>query len=235
MPTLNKIEDSLIAAIKSPDLQNIGIDLTEIAIDSIFENGLLKEIPIISSLIGIGKTSITIRDALFAKKIIYFLTKLSEVPSEKRAEMVNYIDNDNKQRVKVGERLIYILDKCDDHITSKYIGQLFSAFLNERINYNEFLKGARIIQDIFLGDLEYFIEHEYDYFKGEGAMSPDGPMEYIPPLINAEICSFLIKSIKVEDQWDHEDSDRYIVDGGELEIYITDIGYKLKEILKLEK
>jgi hypothetical protein len=37
--------------------------------------------------------------------------------------------------------------------------------------------------------------------------------------------------VRVEDQWDHEMPDKYIVEGGNTIIYLTDFGHKIKQLL----
>ena len=120
--------------IKNSDLQNVSVDIAEVAMDSILKDGLLRDLPIVNSILGIGKTAITIRDYLFLKKIIVFLSEIKETSVEKRWKMIDYVNSDQKQEVKVGEKLMYVLDKCDDHIDARLIAKFFCAFLEEKNN-----------------------------------------------------------------------------------------------------
>lgn len=146
--------------------------------------------------------------------------------------MIDYIDSREDQKIKVGEKLIFILDKCEDYIDTKYIAQFFCAFLEKKITYDEFLKGSRIIQNIFIGDLEYFLDSDISEFEKE-ASTEEAPDEDTFPLINIGICGFGYNPINIEDQWDHKMTNKYIVEGGETIIWVTSIGHKLKEIFKL--
>jgi hypothetical protein len=67
------------------------------------------------TVIGLGKTAMGIKESLFLKKIIYFISELENISATKRHEMFEKIDNSRKFRTKVGEKLLYIIDKCDDH------------------------------------------------------------------------------------------------------------------------
>ncbi|MDZ7740300.1 MAG: hypothetical protein U5Q03_00650 [Bacteroidota bacterium] len=148
--------------------------------------------------------------------------------------MIDFIDKSEKQKIKIGEKLIFILDKCDDYLDAKYVGQFFRGFLENKITYEEFLKGARIIQDIFIGDLEYFLESDISKIEIE-ASTEEAPDEDTFPLINSGICGFGYNPTRVEDQWDHKMTDKYLVSGGEVVIWTTAIGKKLKGILKTIK
>ncbi|MDG3581008.1 hypothetical protein [Galbibacter pacificus] len=230
---MNKIDKSLTKTVKTSDLQNVSTDLTEVILDSMLDDGILKDIPILGSIVGMGKTASTIKDALFLKKIIYFLTELKDIPIEQREKMIDSIDNSEKQKIKIGEKLIFILDKCDDYLDAKYIGQFFRGFLESQITYEEFLQGARIIQNIYNGDLEYFLGRDLSKIEIE-ASTEEAPDDDTFPLINSGICGFGYNPTRVEDQRDYEISDKYIVKGGEVVIWITSIGKKLKDILKIE-
>jgi hypothetical protein len=234
LENLNKIDNSLTETIRNSDLQNVSADLAEIVLDSMLSDGVLKDLPIVGSIIGLSKTALNIKDALFLKKIIHFLSELSEISTEQRQEMIDLINKSDKQKIKVGEKLIFILDKCDDFLDAKYIGQFFCGFLENKITYEEFLKGARIIQDIYIGDLEYFLESDITKIEIM-ASTEEAPDEDTFPLINSGICGFGYNPTRVEDQWDYKMSEKYIVSGGEAVIWITSIGKKLKDILKIEK
>ena len=66
------------------------------------------------------------------------------------------------------------------------------------------------------------INYEHGYLKIDevGNIATSGLVEIVSP------------EISVGDQWDRKTHDKYIVEGSELSVRITDIGKKIKEILK---
>lgn len=234
MNELKKIDNALIETVKDSDLHNVSIILAETFTDSLLTEGILKEIPIFSTIVGLTKTTFGIRNRLFIKKLITFLAELKDIEPKKRAKMISDIDTKIGQRVKVGEKLIYILDKCDDHFDSKYVAQFFRAFLEEKITYNEFLRGASIIQKIFREDLEYFLESRIATFEKE-TLTEESPNEDEAPLINVGILGFGYNPVNIADQHDWKSSEKYVVSGGESVIWVTAIGKKMKEHLIMEK
>lgn len=231
MEELNNFENSFSETIKNSDLQNVIEGLTETFLDSMLNEGLLKDLPIISSIVGLSKTALSVKNKLFLKKIIFFLTEINHISAEERKLMIDSVNESKKQNVKVGDKLIYILDKCDDYIDAKYIAQFFCAFLEKKISYDEFLRGSRIIQNIFNGDLEYFLSTDLSMFE-KSASTEEAPDEDVFPLINVGICGFGYNPINVEDQDDYEMGSRYKVRGGEAIIWVSSIGHKIKSILK---
>lgn len=219
------INNSLNDTIRNSDLQNVTIEIAETMIDSIIKEGILRDLPIVNSIIGLSKTAVEIKNLLFLKKIIFFLSEIKDIPISKRKKMIDYVNQNEKQQINIGEKLVYLLDKCDDHIDAKYIAQFFCGFLKEEISYQEFLRGSIIIQNIFLGDLEFFLKTDISEFNKEES-TEESPDEYQLPLINAGILGFGYNSIKINDHWD-------VVNGGESIIWLTSIGKYLKEILTL--
>jgi len=162
MSELNTLSNSLERTLKDSNLQNVTISLAEIFADSLMEDGIAKDVPIIGTVIGIGKTAIGIKESLFLKKIIYFISELRNISTEKRNAMIEKIDNSGKFSTKVGEKLLYIIDKCDDHEKTQIIARLFSAFLLEKINYDEFLRASHIIDQVMIDDLKWFVENGWE-------------------------------------------------------------------------
>ncbi len=68
-----KLSQSLDKTLRNSDLQNLSVNLAEVALDSFLNEGVARDIPIIGSLVGIVKTSGSISDAIFTKKLIHFL------------------------------------------------------------------------------------------------------------------------------------------------------------------
>jgi len=75
----------------------------------------------------VGKASIGIKEIMFLKKIIYFISELKNISITKRYEMIDKIDTSGEFKTRVGEKLLYIIDKCEDHEKSQLIAILFSA------------------------------------------------------------------------------------------------------------
>lgn len=228
MNEIKRLSNSFEETLKDSDLQNITTDLAETFSDVLLEDGILKDIPIIGTIIGLTKAAISLNDRLLIKKLIYFISEFNDTDKEKRKKLILEIDKSEKEKIKVGEKLLYIIDKSEDHITAKYIAILFKAFLNEKLTYSEFLRCSTIIQKLFIQDLEYFIETDIkditNYQKGITDIHYS--------LITTGICATDNEQISIRDQEDYKMTNKYVVEGGNLIIYLTDIGEKLKETLK---
>lgn len=214
MPDLNDFSESLESTLKDSNLQGVGVELAEVVLDNLLSDGIAKDIPIIGSILGLGKTVVNIKDRLFLKKIIYFLSELKDIPPDTRKSMVNSIDSSGDFRIKIGEKLLFIIDRCDDHEKSKITARFFSAFILGKLDYSEFLRCASIVDQVMLEDLHWFA----------GTNEDDYVAEEVSELINTGIFSFLIAN---ERDFDRKMPDKYF-----LRAYVSDIGKKIRDILK---
>lgn len=230
---LKKLSSSFKETITDSDLQNVTSDVAETFTDSLFNDGLLKDIPIIGTILGLTNASVKLSDRLLIKKLIYFLSELKDIETQKRQKLINKIEDEEKDRINIGEKLLYIIDKCDDHITAKYIAIFFTSFLNEKIDYSDFLRGSTIIQKLFIYDLEQFIKTDKKELERKITKYDSGLSDFENSLINVGISTTETDEFTVKDEDDHEAImfDRYRVSGGDIHLYLTDIGEKLKSCL----
>ncbi|MGC4021836.1 MAG: hypothetical protein QM734_07885 [Cyclobacteriaceae bacterium] len=136
--------------------------------------------------------------------------------------MISEIDESEEFGVKVGEKLLYIIDKCDDHEKARLIAKMFAAYVNEKIKYTDFVKAATIIDRAMIDDLMWFIQGDWVKLSIEesGDVMNYGLFE-IEPI-----------SISVERAGQEDFGDGFKIKGGEIKTQITDIGRKIRGVLK---
>lgn len=227
----DSISESLGETLIKSDLTNISKDVLETILDKeIFENGFLKDIPIVNSIVGAGKTVSSIRDYLFTKKILGFLNGLASISLEKRQKMISKVDSNPTYRQSVGSKLIFIIDQTQDSEVAGIISKLFVAFLEGELTYREFCKSSLIVNRIDIIDLEDFLELPDDAY-GQNGTQDLGLEELDNFLINAGLCTAETDEVTVEDQDDWKSNEQYKVTGGVTRIYRTLIGTKIYNIL----
>ena len=150
---MTEIENSLEATIETSDLENIDVNLAEVAIDSILKDGALKDLPIVGTIVGLSKFGFKLRENIFLKKVLKFLFELKSISQEKRQKFLKRIEASEDYNNKVGEALILILDKLVDLEKPQLIGKLFASCIREEIDYKTFLKLSYLVDNLFLPDL----------------------------------------------------------------------------------
>lgn len=229
MNVIGTISDSFEVTLTDSNLHEISFDMIEVMSDSLIEDDLLKDIPVFGTILKLSKFGLTLRDHLFVKKLIYFFKEFSDIEPDKRKKMIDLIDESKEQTSKVGEKLLYIIDKCEDHRVSDYVGKVFKLFLQGKLSYSEFLRGTSILQSIFLPDFEFFLTSNYN---GRSINSYNESFaESESNLVNSGLCGKYLEPFRVEDETDSDMGRKYAVDGGEEAIYVTPFGEKLRELL----
>lgn len=216
----SKISNLITESLKNDDLSKIAIDFSEVAVDSFFDDGLIKDIPILSSFIGCIKTVRNVRDILFTKKLIHFLSELSDIPAEKRCEIIEKIDNSEKYKVKIGEKLTYIIDRCDDHYKAKIVALFFVSFLQSEITYDEFLKLANIIDRMYINDFIDFAKSTKDDYSFNDKVNYAG----------SGLVEIYFEPVMVRDNDDWKSGNAYETEGGG-SLFITPLGVIARRVL----
>ena len=228
----DNISNSFEKTLKDSDLQSVGGNLSELIIDSVIEDGVLKDIPIVSTIIGLSNIGMKISDRILLNKIISFLIELKNIPISKREEMVNKIDKSKKYEIKVGEKILLIIDRCNDYENSKFVAKLFSAYIMEKIDYADFLRGANIIQSVEINDFKKFLKLEKNKFQYSFTNRDNLNYEDVKYLLHVGIFESHTEEITVREQDDWKLADQpYVVEGGDLTYDITELGKKIYEVL----
>ena len=224
------IQASFDLTLKDSDLQNLGTDIAEIAIDSVLKDGALKDLPIVGTLVSLSKVGANVHDRLFLKKIVCFLNPLRDVSAENRRLMIKNIDESKKYRIKVGEKLLYIIDKSDDYEKSELIGIVFKYFIEGNIEYDEFLEVASALNNLTIKDFKWFIKYK-KYFNFS--------LDDIGSLIGSGLFNLHYEQIdvRVSEQEDHKfitnphpDKYKADVEGGGVDADISRAGEIILEI-----
>lgn len=149
----NKIDKALKDSIISDEALNIAKDYSEIVLDSILKNEMLKEVPIIGTLISLGKIAYSLKDRHTFKKLSIFLSKLSEIPIKDREKFVSKMEDEDQYNESTSEKILLLLKRLDETAKAEILGNLFKLYILEIINKYQFLRFASIVERAYINDL----------------------------------------------------------------------------------
>lgn len=146
--------------IRKAIIENSG-DILEYGIDFFTENEVVKDFPILGTIIKFGFTVKSISDRIFLKKIERFLFQFERL---KEADIQKYISKtlNDKERQKVGENLLLIIDRLSDLEKPTYLAICFYGYLNNRISLEIFLSLGQAIDSCHINDLHEFVNNPED-------------------------------------------------------------------------
>lgn len=195
----NSIQGNILESIRDENLIEIYKGSGEIAIDSILNDGLLKDVPVIGAFISTVKGVASIRDKIFLQKLLHFLTCQSDITEDEKNEFIGKLDG--KKKEKIGESLIHAIEKIESVEKATMLGNLFKAFVYDEIDFKTFQRFSWIVQSMFLEDLNVLVENEAPFDEVNHGVTQQ---LYINKLIDIsaytldEMASMSINSYKYE-------------------------------------
>lgn len=120
---------------------DIAHDYAEIGLDSFVNDDILKEIPIVKTVVGIVKSGLKVKEIFFTKKILTFLKEFhsGKLPDEKFEKFQNEFNKDEKYRKKVLQEIMIFNDNFVQVEKSQVFANLFAAHLNEAFGWDDFV------------------------------------------------------------------------------------------------
>ena len=150
---MDKIIPSFSSSLFDGSKDSIG-DIVEIGIDSLLDDGLFKDIPIVNMLVGVKNTYQNIHDRNLLKQTLAFIKQFNSgtIDQNKLIKYKELINSDSKKAEKELGRVLIILNSTVDMEKSQMLANLYKAYINEKINWNQFCEFSEIIKMLFLND-----------------------------------------------------------------------------------
>jgi hypothetical protein len=164
LSTSDNLGGSLIESLSKAGASDIAAEAAEIALDSVLNGGLLEEVPVFGWLMKSYNVAGAIRERIFLKKVAKFLAGTSNVSDSERARFQAEIQTDAGFSRKVGEGLVLLLDRQEDFDKAFILGRAFSRYMRGHIQHEQFLKMAKSIELVYIGDLKCLAEY-YEKIK----------------------------------------------------------------------
>ena len=140
-----EIMDSWMETIAESNVGDLLIDLSEVGLDNIVDNELVKEVPVIKTVVSVYKLGHTLRERSYVRKLAGFLNEISKgtVDNDKKEEYLRRITKNKAIFQHELEYVLVLLDRFISEDKSKLLGRLYVARINEQIN-----------DRLFIGDFE---------------------------------------------------------------------------------
>ena len=122
---MDKIVPAFETTLFDSTLSDACVDIAELGIDSLLDDGVFKSIPIVSTLVGLGKTAQNIHDRNLLKQTIKFINTFNEksIPSKKIEKYKNHLDSNPKYAEEELGRVIILLNSNVDLKKSEGVSQ----------------------------------------------------------------------------------------------------------------
>lgn len=128
----------------------------ELGIDSFINDRILKDIPIVNSIVAVLKIGKNIHDRNLLRQTLTFIKEFNSgnISKDKLVEYKSTIENNPKKCEEELGRVLILLNNYIDTEKSIMLARLYRAYINKIINWNEFCEYSEIINRIFIQDLK---------------------------------------------------------------------------------
>lgn len=149
---------------------NMISDFAEIALDSVLEDGLLKDIPFVSTAISLYRIGKSIHEREHIRKLAAFLDEIRQhaLDEAAREEYLRKLRNNPKMRDKELEYALVIIDRYIGYDKPRMLAKLYLAFLQEEIDWNEFAAFSEVIDRLLPNDYQALLGISYNCIIRDG-------------------------------------------------------------------
>src|SRR4030042_7133538 len=140
------IEGKLVESLEVKELGGLIAEYSELGLDSILDDGVVKDVPILRTLVGLAKVGFNIRDRIYIKKIAGFLAQVGQTTQEQREAFIEKYCGDTK---RFEEAVLLILEQADRFEKTVLIGKIFKACILGEITYEEVLRMSSMVNRAF--------------------------------------------------------------------------------------
>ena len=132
----------------------------EVGIDSFINDGILKDIPIVNTIVAVLKVGKNIHDRNLLKQTLTFINEFNK-NNITEEQLKNYKERIEKDRKKCEDelgRVLLLLNNFIDKEKSIMLSQLFKAYVSQLLNWNDFCEYSEIINRLFIQDFSFLQE-----------------------------------------------------------------------------
>ena len=141
------------------NLLAVGQDFGEIAIDAFMNDGIWKDIPVISTAVNIAKIGATFRDRAFLNKLHDFLYEYEKLTGEEKEKIKDKIYS-YQDKKSFGEEITKTIDDAENCKKATLLGKAMKALLSDEVDVNLYLVLANRISKCYYSDILHLKDFE---------------------------------------------------------------------------
>jgi hypothetical protein len=129
---------------------DLAVDYSELGLDSFLDEGFLKEIPFVKSVVSCYNIASSVIDRHKVKKILTFFHEFhsKKIDPEKHQKfLIRFTEDKNYQR-NVVETIVLMNERFLDIKKSKVYANLVKAHIEENLTWNELLEVSAVLDNI---------------------------------------------------------------------------------------
>ena len=215
------------------EVSGIAGEYAELGLDALVEDGLFKDIPIVSTAVAVYHIGKSIRERHHIAKLISFLNEINKgIADEEKRQ--NYREKFTSNKQFRNQELEYILILTDRYIgfdKPQMLAKLYLAYLDGKIIWEEFIMYAEVIDRFLLLDCRTLVS-EATTFHTLRDGSADIILRLVAFGLMAEDKSMTVSEARKVLKGETRSASQMSSDSKKKKYKRTDFGRKLADILR---
>lgn len=168
------------------DIRDMAVDGLEFALDQFTDSDVVKDIPIIGSLVKLWRMKTTISDRIFLSKMRIFLSRTKSIDLAAAREWRQWMAENPKETTKIAENVVLCLEAQSDLEKCEVIGHLFKKLVENKIPRDTFDRLIHAVTQVYIEDLSDLAHFDGSqiYFMGTGIV---GKLEHVGFVYESQI------------------------------------------------
>lgn len=215
------------------DISGIIGDYAELGLDALVEDGLFKDIPIVSTAVAIYRIGNSIRERHHVAKLVSFLNEINKriADEEKRQSYREKFASNEKFRNQELEYILILIDRYISFDKPQMLAKLYLAYLDGKIIWEEFTMYAEVIDRFLLLDCRTLIS-EATTFHTLRDSSADIILRLVALGLMVEDKSMSVSEARKVIKGETKSASQISSDSKKRKYRRTDFGRKLADILR---
>lgn len=215
------------------EVYGIAGEYAELGLDALAEDGIFKDIPIVSTAMTVYRIGNSIRERHHVAKLISFLNEINKgiADEEKRRHYREKFASNDKIRNQELEYILILVDRYISFDKPQMLAKLYLAYLDGEIIWEEFTMYAEVIDRFLLLDCRTLVSEATTFYTLR-----DGGADIILRLVAlglmAEDKSMTVSEARKVIKGETKSASQMSNDSKKRKYRRTDFGRKLANILR---
>ena len=157
---MDKLVPAFQESLFDPSLGDACLDMAELGIDSLLDDGVWKSVPMVGLLVGLGKTAQNVHDRNLLKQTVRFINAFhaKTLSEEKKETYRARLRGDKKFAEEELGRILILLNSYVDDKRSELLGRFYGAHVNEELEWEKFCELSDVVSRVFMADIELLFD-----------------------------------------------------------------------------
>ena len=157
------------------------IDILESGLDSNLNDGVIKEIPFISTAVSLYHIGKTVKERYHVRKMIEFIQEINKgiITEDKLNEYKKKFDSQEKFRIKELEYIVIIVDRYIGYNKPVMLARLYRAYLDGILKWTEFLVYSEVIDRFLASDFSTLTKKDLIIYNNDDDANEDSVLRLV--------------------------------------------------------